>query len=204
MYGAEEFLAGEPVLLPIEQEELKNIEGKKLLDLQCFVGVHTLSWARNGATVIGVDISAEAIELSRRVAAKAGLETRANFIEANVYDLLEIHSERYDVVFTNFGVLCWLPDIERWAEVVTEFLKPGGTFYIAGYTVCRKSLCNRGPDSTQDFSLTVYHPMADALSYDFASDGTAIRIEHPYFSTEPPTTGEDGPPYKWTHGLGER
>ena len=172
---------GKSVLLPIEQEELKNIEGKKLLDLQCFVGVHTLSWARNGATVIGVDISAEAIELSRRVAARAGLESRVNFIEANVYDILEIHSERYDVVFTNFGVLCWLPDIERWAEVVTEFLKPGGTFYIAEY-----------------------HPMADALSYDFASDGTAIRIEHPYFSTEPPTTGEDGPPYKWTHGLGER
>lgn len=179
VYRAEEFLEGESALLPIEEEELGNIEGKKLLDLQCFVGVRTLSWARKGATVTGVDISAEAIELSQELAAETGLENQADFIETNIDDLPEIHSERYDVVFTNFGVLCWMPDIERWAAVVAEFLKPGGTFYLAEY-----------------------HPVSEVLSYDFDSDEAPISMEHSYFSTETPITSENEPPHKWIHGLG--
>ena len=176
----EEFLTGETALLPIEEEELGNIDGTNLLDLQCFVGIRTLSWARKGATVTGVDMSTEAINASRKIAAEAGLEDQASFIEANVYDLPEIHSERYDVVFTNFGVLCWLPDIELWAEVVAEFLKPGGIFYLAEY-----------------------HPISDALSYDFTDEEAPITIENPYFLTEEPVTPEAEGPFKWTHSLGE-
>lgn len=76
-------------------------------------------------------------------------------------------------------MLCWLPDLERWAEVVAEVLKPGGTFYLAEH-----------------------HPIATALSDDVGSDDTPTRIEHPYFSTETPVTTENGPSYKWTHSLG--
>lgn len=179
VYRAEEFLAGETALLPIEEEEVGEVAGKTLLDLQCFAGVRTLSWARKGATVTGVDISAEAIEIARSLAAETGLENQATFIEANVYDLPAVHDGQYDVVFTSFGVLCWLPDLERWAEVVGEYLKPGGTFYLAEH-----------------------HPIADVLSFDFDRDGASIDIETSYFSTETPATG-NGPPYKWTHSLGE-
>lgn len=176
----EEFLAGESALLPIQREELGNVDGKSLLDLQSHIGIRTLSWAREGATVTGVDISAESVALSRELAVEAGLEDRAEFIQANVLDLPERHDERYDVVVTNFGVLCWMPDIDRWAEVVAEVLEPEGTFYLAEH-----------------------HPIATALSDDFGNDDARITIENPYFSTETPATTENAPPYKWTHGLGE-
>lgn len=174
----DEFLAGESALLPVQTAELGGVEGKTLLDLQSHIGVRTLSWAREGATVTGVDISEESIELSRRLAAEAGLADRATFVRANILDLPDEHDESYDIVVTNFGVLCWMPDIERWAEVVAEMLEPGGTFYLAEH-----------------------HPIATALADDL-SDGE-VTVENPYFSTEEPVTPEDEPPYKWTHGLGE-
>lgn len=176
----EAFLAGESALLPIQEEELGSVDGKTLLDLQSHVGIRTLSWARNGATVTGVDISAESIALSRELATEAELEDRAKFIQANVLELPENHDQRYDVVVTNFGVLCWMPDIDRWAEVVAEMLESGGTFYLAEH-----------------------HPIATALSDDLGDEETGIHVENPYFSTETPATTESGPPYKWTHGLGE-
>lgn len=176
----DEFLAGESALLPIQHEEIGSVDGKTVLDLQSYVGIRTLSWAREGAIVTGVDLSAESIALSRELTVEAGLEDRANFIRANVLDLPEKHDKRYDVVVTNFGVLCWMPDIDQWAEVVAEMLKPGGTFYLAEH-----------------------HPIATALSDDLGDDEAPITMEHPYFSGEDPITTENGPPYKWTHGLGE-
>lgn len=175
----DEFLAGKSALLPIQREELGDVAGKTLIDLQSHIGIRTLSWAREGATVTGVDISAESVALSRELAIEAGLENQATFIEANVLDLPDGHDERYDVAVTNFGVLCWMPDLDRWAEVVADLLKPEGTFYLAEH-----------------------HPIATALSDNFGDGDAEITIENPYFSTETPTT-ENGPPHKWTHGLGE-
>lgn len=173
------FLSGNSALLPIQCEELGSVDGKTLIDLQSHIGIRTLSWAREGATVTGVDISAESVALSRELAVEAGLEDQATFIQANVLDLSDGHDHRYDVAVTNFGVLCWMPDIDSWADVVAELLKPGGTFYLAEH-----------------------HPIATALSDNFGDDDAEITVENPYFSTETPAT-ENGPPYKWTHGLGE-
>ena len=174
------FLDGDSALLPVQRNELGSVEGKSLLDLQSHLGIRTLSWARAGATVTGVDISAESVAVARELAAEAGLADRAAFIQANVLDLPTEHDERYDVVVTNFGVLCWLPDIDEWASVVAELLKPGGVFYLAEH-----------------------HPIATALSDDLGADGDPITIENPYFATETPATPADEPPHKWTHGLGE-
>lgn len=175
-----DFLAGESALLPIQRDELGSVDGKSLLDLQSHIGLRTLSWAREGATVTGVDISAESIAVSREIAAEAGLEDQAKFIQANILDFPEKHNECYDVVVTNFGVLCWMPDIDQWARVVAELLKPGGTFYLAEH-----------------------HPVATALSDDLGRKEAPIPLENSYFSTEKPTTSESSPPHKWTHGLGE-
>ena len=175
----DEFLRGESALFPFQREELGDVEGKTLLDLQSHLGIRTLSWAREGATVTGVDISSESVTLSREVAAEAGLEDSARFIQANVLDLPEKHTESYDIAVSNFGVLCWMPDIERWAEVVAELVEPGGEFYLAEH-----------------------HPLATALSDDFGAEGSPMTVENPYFSTETPARG-GGPPHKWTHGLGE-
>lgn len=175
----EEFLDGESALLRVQLDELGSVEGETLLDLQSHIGLRTLSWAREGATVTGVDISAESIAFSRELAAHAGLADRAAFVQSNVLSLPEHHDDTYDVVVTNFGVLCWMPDIDEWAEVVAQMLEPGGTFYLAEH-----------------------HPIATALSDDLREE-TPVTVENPYFSTDTPITPEENPPHKWTHGLGE-
>ncbi|WP_348607905.1 class I SAM-dependent methyltransferase [Halobaculum rarum] len=188
----EAFLDGESALLPVQRREVGDVTGDRLLDLQCSIGTRTLSWVRAGATVTGVDISAESVRVARELAAAAGIADDATFVRSNVYDLPEAIPEPpdrgYDTVVSNFGVLCWLPDLERWAEVVAESLAPGGTVHLAEH-----------------------HPIATALSDDLgagAGDGDCgsdsdggISIEHPYFSTDEPVA--DGDTHKWTHGLGE-
>ncbi len=104
------------------------MSGRSLLHLQCHFGLDTLSLARRGAVVTGVDFSESAIELASSLAAE--LELRARFIRSDVYDLTRVLHEQFDVVFTSYGVLCWLPDIPAWARVVSRFLRPGGRFVI--------------------------------------------------------------------------
>ena len=119
VYGIEDFKAGRCQLHRIEVEELGDVSGKRLLHLQCHFGLGTLSWARRGAIVTGVDFSPKAIALARSLAAQTGIEAR--FVESNIYGLTEALSGRFDVVFTSYGVLCWLPDLPRWAEIVAHY-----------------------------------------------------------------------------------
>jgi len=127
-YDLASFKQGRNSLRPFEQEELGDVSGRSLLHLQCHFGMDTLSWARLGARVTGVDFSEEAITEARSLAADVGLEAR--FICANVYDLPDTLDEEFDIVVTTYGVLSWLPDLEAWARIVAHFLRPGGTFCI--------------------------------------------------------------------------
>ena len=127
-YDVEGFKSGRITLTEIEVEELGTVKGKSLLHLQCHFGMDTMSWARLGARATGVDISDAAIELARDLNEELGLDVR--FIRANIYDLPSILDERFDIVYTAIGALCWLPDMTGWARIVARFLKPGGTFYI--------------------------------------------------------------------------
>lgn len=114
-----------------EREEVGEVAGKSLLHVQCHFGLDTLSWARMGAQVTGVDFSEPAIAFARELAAEVGLGHASRFLVSNVYDLpMALPGETFDVVYTSRGVLCWLPDIDRWGEIVASFVKPGGIFYI--------------------------------------------------------------------------
>ncbi|HUU77046.1 MAG TPA: class I SAM-dependent methyltransferase [candidate division Zixibacteria bacterium] len=128
-YNVKEFLAGETTLKPYELQELGIVKEKTLLHLQCHFGLETLSWAREGAIVTGVDFSPQAIKIARQLTEMTKLE--AKFIESNIYDLPKNLSEKFDIVYTSIGVLCWLQDLKKWGEIVSYFLKPGGIFYIA-------------------------------------------------------------------------
>lgn len=130
-YDTEGFLQGKNVLKEIELDELGDVESKSLLHLQCHFGLDTLSWARLGAEVTGVDLSSTAIDKAQSLAKQADLNAR--FICSDLYDFGESSKEQYDIVFTSYGVLCWLPDLEKWAELVANKLKPGGTFYMAEF-----------------------------------------------------------------------
>ena len=133
-YDVEGFKAGGTSLWPLEIEELGPLVrgGTALLHLQCHFGMDTLSWARRGAEVVGLDLSDEAIALARRLAAEVGLSTRAEFVGADVYDAGAHLGERlFDIVFVSWGAIEWLPDLHAWARIIARHLRPGGTFYMA-------------------------------------------------------------------------
>jgi ubiquinone/menaquinone biosynthesis C-methylase UbiE len=130
-YDVEGFKAGKSTLKPVEVSELGDVKGKSILHLQCHFGLDTLSLARSGAEVTGVDLSGEAITVAQNLSKE--LNIPAEFICSDVYQLPEVLDKKYDIVFTSYGVLVWLNNLNKWADVVAHFLKPGGTFYIVEF-----------------------------------------------------------------------
>jgi SAM-dependent methyltransferase len=130
-YDLAGFKAGKNVLTPIELKELGDVQGKKMLHLQCHFGMDSLNWSRLGAAVTGIDLSDTAIREARQLNDELGMN--ATFICCNVYDLKDHLDEQFDIVFTSYGVIGWLPDLDRWAALIAHYLKPGGTFYMAEF-----------------------------------------------------------------------
>ncbi|MFO7448216.1 MAG: class I SAM-dependent methyltransferase [Ignavibacteriaceae bacterium] len=130
-YDVESFKKGKSSLNFIELEELGDVTGKTLLHLQCHFGMDTLSWTRLGAKTTGVDFSDKAIILAKELNDELKLDSE--FICSNVYDLKEVLNKKYDIVFTSYGVIGWLPDIAKWADIVSHFLKPGGVFCMVEF-----------------------------------------------------------------------
>ena len=120
--------AGGSTLRSIERDELGEVTGKTLLHLQCNMGADTLSWARLGATVTGVDFSHAAISVARRLAEEVGLPAR--FIAADIHHLPDALDERFDLVVSTYGTIGFLPDLARWAEVVARSVVDGGRFLL--------------------------------------------------------------------------
>jgi ubiquinone/menaquinone biosynthesis C-methylase UbiE len=184
-YDVEGFKAGKSTLMPVELEELADVSGKTMLHLQCHFGLDTLSWARQGAIMTGVDLANEAIALARSLSQELGIP--AEFVCSDIYALPQVLDRQFNVVFTSYGVLCWLPDLRRWAQIVARYLKPDGTFY-----------------------MVEFHPLMSMLD-----DETGERIAYPYFCGPEPmrfeTQGSYAAPdadvthiaYEWSHGLGE-
>lgn len=123
-YFVEEFLKGRSSLNSIELDILGDVSGKKILHLQCHFGQDSISLSRMGAKVTGVDLSDKAIETARNLAVKCNVDTE--FIQSDVYALPEILDEKFDIVYTSYGTIGWLPDLEKWAKVISHFLKPNG------------------------------------------------------------------------------
>jgi SAM-dependent methyltransferase len=129
LYDVAGFKQGRLSLRQHEIADLAPVTGKALVHLQCHIGLDTLSWARLGAQVTGLDFSAPAIEAARALADEIGVEAR--FVVANVYDAPAAVGHRtYDIVYTGVGALCWLPDLAPWAKVVHDLLRPGGLLYL--------------------------------------------------------------------------
>jgi ubiquinone/menaquinone biosynthesis C-methylase UbiE len=187
-YALDAWKAGKRPLPRFVVSEVGDVADKDLLHLQCHFGLDTLSWARLGARVTGVDFSERAIELARSLAAELGLD--ATFLRSNVLELDRVLDGEFEIVFTSFGALYWLDDMERWASVVARFLRPGGMLYVAEF-----------------------HPFAQAMD---DVDATEPVLRYPYFpSPEPvafPVQGsyadrdakvEQQFAYGWSHSLGE-
>ena len=188
-YGVDGFRAGASSLHSLEVDEVGEVDGKSLLHLQCHFGLDTMSWARLGARVTGADFSEEAVSLARSLSEDLGIDAR--FVVANVYDLPSALDGRFDVVFTSYGALTWLPDLERWAEVIAHFLEPGGFFYIV---------------DSHPFG-NVFHDEEDAEELrpfcPYSTRG-AGPLEFPPGSTYTDGPEEQyGPTFEWAHSVGD-
>ena len=188
-YGVNTFKAGVSKLKPVEAQELGDVRGRTLLHLQCHFGLDTLSWAREGAVVTGVDFSERAVEAARSLAADTGIDAR--FVVSDIYSLPEKLTGQFEIVFTSYGALCWLPDLRPWAEVVSHFMAPGGIFYAVEF-----------------------HPVCGI--FDWGPDLNDLLVRYPYFpSTEPIRSEDEGSyadrsaevenrlNYSWPHPLGD-
>lgn len=123
-YDVEGWKSGKTSMNSIELELLGDVRGKSILHLQCHFGQDTLSLARMGANVVGVDLSDEAIVAARKLNAELGLE--AEFVESDVLELSGKINRKFDIVFTSYGTIGWLPDLDQWAKTISHHLKPGG------------------------------------------------------------------------------
>ena len=130
-YDVEGFLNGNSSLNEIELELLGDVKGKSILHLQCHFGQDTISLGRLGARTTGIDLSDKAIESAIELAEKAGIE--ASFICCDIYDLPNHLNEQFDIVYTSYGTLGWLPDIDKWAKIVSRYLKPDGKFVFVEF-----------------------------------------------------------------------
>ncbi|MQA73361.1 MAG: methyltransferase domain-containing protein [Solirubrobacterales bacterium] len=185
-YDVEGFRAGGSTLRPFEIEEVGDVAGKRLLHLQCHFGLDTLSWARAGAAVVGLDFSRPAIEAARSLAGETGLDAR--FVAADLDGAPEaLDGERFDVVYTGLGALNWLPDLRRWAEIVASLIADGGFLY-----------------------LSEFHPFTwvfgdDDLSIagDYFDDPAGVRFADPgtYAELEAPTSHDVT--LEWAHPLSD-
>ena len=138
-YDVQVFKDGSSSLNAIELEQVGNVEGKKLLHLQCHFGQDTLSWARQGALVTGVDLSSEAIAQANKLKSELGLA--ATFVAKDIYQFGHGNTEKFDIVFTSYGVLCWLPDLKLWAETIASSLAKGGEFHLVEFHTFNDLLC---------------------------------------------------------------
>ncbi|MBN2379529.1 class I SAM-dependent methyltransferase [candidate division WOR-3 bacterium] len=187
-YGLERFKKGGLFLDRLEREGVGDIKGKTLLHLMCHFGMGTLSFARMGAQVTGIDFSPKAIALARSLSKELNLP--ATFVCSDVYELPLNLEGQFDIVFTSYGVLYFLPDLGPWAKVVAHFLAPDGFFYIVD-----------GHPASQMFDLGGPPPDPE------------LRVTYPYFSREPVRSEESGSYadsearmkntvfYKWLHPV---
>jgi SAM-dependent methyltransferase len=192
-YGLDRFVADPRHLSGVvrfDRPRLGDLTGMRGVHLQCHLGTDTVSLARLGATMTGVDFSPKSLEQARLLADKAG--TPVEYVESEVYAAPEaLGGARFDLVYTGIGALCWLPDIRRWARTVAALLEPGGRLFI-----------REG------------HPVLWALDYDRSDD--LMVLQEPYFEQEQPQVYDEPGSYvstevefthnvthEWNHGLGE-
>lgn len=153
-YDNETFLKGKSTLNSIELNLLGDVQNKRILHLQCHFGQDSMSLQRMGAQVTGVDLSDNAIETAQQF--NKQLELNTQFVCCDVYDTPNHIDEKFDIVFTSYGTIGWLPDLDKWAKVVSHFLKPNGKFIMADF-----------------------HPVVWMFDYDFK------EIGYNYFNVEP-------------------
>ncbi len=182
-YDLAGFLKGKSSLKEIELNLLGAIEGKTILHLQCHFGQDTISLSRLGADVVGVDLSDKAIESAKQIAAETSSNTK--FICCDIYDLPNHLDQKFDLVFTSYGSIGWIPDLEKWATIISNFLKPNGQFVFVEF---------------HPF-IWMYDDNFDKIAYRYFNSGAILETESGTYADK---TADIHQSYvMWNHGLSE-
>ncbi len=182
-YENENFLKGKSSLKSIELNLLGNITGKSILHLQCHFGQDSISLSRLGATVTGIDLSDEAIKRAKEFATQT--HTQINFICCNIYDLPNHLDEQFDIVFTSYGTITWLPDLDEWAGIVSQYLKPNGKFVIVEFHPV----------------VWMFDDQFDKVGYNYFNTGAIIETETGTYADRDAPLEQDF--VSWNHGISE-
>jgi 2-polyprenyl-3-methyl-5-hydroxy-6-metoxy-1,4-benzoquinol methylase len=182
-YGMDAFMAGATSLKEIELPLLGDIRDKSILHLQCHFGQDTISMARMGAKVTGADLSDAAIAKAREVAGELGCN--AEFICCNVYDVRDHLDKQFDIVFTTYGTIGWLPDLKAWAGVIASSLKPGGKLVFVEFHPVIWMFDNE--ISKLEYSYFKREPIIEKLKGTYADTDAPMELES----------------ISWNHGLAE-
>lgn len=183
-YDNKSFLAGKNSLRGVEQKLLGDIRGKTILHLQCHFGQDTISMSRMGAETVGVDLSDVAIEKAERLNQTLGQQ--AQFICCDIYDLPKYLDRNFDIVFTSYGTIGWLPDMNRWADLISSYLNPGGKFVFVEFHP----------------AVWMYDDDFKGISYDYFNTGPIEEIEEGTYTDGGEAMGELQY-VMWNHGIGE-
>lgn len=182
-YDLSSFMDGNSSLNEIELSLLGDVRGMKILHLQCHFGLDTISMSRMGAKCTGIDISDVAIDKAIEIADNLNEETQ--FIVSDVYDLPNHLNEKFDIVYTSYGTIGWLPDMNKWAEVISHFLKPNGKFVFVEF---------------HPF-IWMHDDAFSKINYDYFNTGEIIEEEIGTY-----TDGDaqiKGHSISWNHSIGE-
>lgn len=182
-YDLDGFMKGKTSLNSIELDLLGDIKGKTILHLQCHFGQDTISLSRLGAEVTGVDLSDKAIESAKQIANDT--HSNAKFICCNVYDLPNHLEEQFDIVFTSYGTIGWLPDLEKWAKIVSKYLKPNGQFVFVEFHPV----------------VWMFDDNFEKIGYNYFNSGAIVESESGTYADK---TADITQEYvMWNHGLSE-
>jgi len=187
-YNVPAFLAEHSSLKNVELQALGDVAGKSMLHLMCHIGLDSLSWARMGAKVTGIDFSDRSIQAARNLATQTGLD--AEFIQANVYELPVSLIGQFDIVIATYGILCWLPDIPAFMAVVSRFLNPGGTFLLVDGHPLLNILDYNETTKSISFSDAYFHndqPEQCVVSSSYTNSAKKLN---------------NSATYQWNHDLG--
>ena len=182
-YNLANFLKGNTSLNSIELDLLGDIEGKTILHLQCHFGQDTIALSRLGAKVTGIDLSDKAIESAKKIAIDT--KSDAKFICCNLYDLPKYLDEQFDIVFTSYGTIGWLPDLNKWGNIVSKFLKPNGQFVFVEFHPV----------------VWMFNDDFEEIKYNYFNSGAIVETENGTYADKDAQISQEC--ITWNHSISE-
>jgi len=182
-YDLDNFVKGKTSLNSIELDLLGDVKGKTILHLQCHFGQDTISLSRLGAEVTGIDLSDKAIQSAQQIAKDT--HSNANFICCDIYDLPNHLDKQFDIVFTSYGTIGWLPDLDKWANIVSHYLKPNGQFVFVEFHPV----------------VWMFDDNFEKIGYNYFNSGAIVESESGTYADKTAEISQEN--VMWNHGLSE-